>query len=196
MPQQLGEALFGAGFPQQLEMCRIEKMFPKALKLTLNHLDKQQMITEREQLAHEVLALIATETKLMEVTIQSAPHERIQESSELKRIAGDAKINKELGAKGWSVAYTFQKEAETHRLVFSIDKDKKTKDLAHQREIEMQREIQTEKAEKAEMQREIETEKAEKEDLVRQLEMMKAQMAQMAQMQALRQKGNDSPTSK
>ena len=128
LPPKLGEALFSNGFPRQLKLCQIEKIFPSALKLTLNHLDKHQMIAERKQLVRDVQDLIETNTQLIEVSIQSAPHERIQESVELKRITADARIGKKLKVKGWSVAYTFQKEVMMHRLVFSIDKDEKIKE--------------------------------------------------------------------
>merc|ERR1712218_46643 len=94
--------------------------------------DKKVMVTEREQFVRDVLALIAAKTQLIEVTIQSAPHDRIQESVELTQIAADAKIRKQLAAKGWSVAYTFQGEALMHRLVFCIDKDQKIKELNQQ----------------------------------------------------------------
>merc|ERR1712218_618497 len=94
--------------------------------------DKKVMVTEREQFVRDVLALIAAKTQLIEVTIQSAPHDRIQESVELTQIAADAKIRKQLAAKGWSVAYTFQREALMHRLVFCIDKDQKIKELNQQ----------------------------------------------------------------
>ena len=80
LPPQLGQALFGDGFPIKLDLSLIERVFPNALKLTLNHIDKKVLITEREQFVRDVMTLIAEKTQLIEVTIQSAPNDRIQES--------------------------------------------------------------------------------------------------------------------
>merc|ERR1719334_1475446 len=80
-------------------------------------------------MVQSVLALIALETKLIEVVIQSAPHERVQESVELKRIAENYTVNKQLKAKDWSVAYRYLRETQIHQLVFSIDKDLRIKAL-------------------------------------------------------------------
>merc|ERR1719334_1057638 len=80
-------------------------------------------------MVQSVLALIASEPKLIEVGIQSAPHERIQESVELKRIAENSLVVKQLKAKDWSVAYRYLRETQIHQLVFSIDKDLRIKAL-------------------------------------------------------------------
>merc|ERR1711994_270778 len=61
LPPQLGQALFGDGFPIKLDLSLIERVFPKATKLTLNHLNTQQMPTARKQLVQDVLALIERE---------------------------------------------------------------------------------------------------------------------------------------
>ena len=45
---RLGEARFGGGFPKQLRLGVIEEVFPSAMELPLNHLDKHQMVTERK----------------------------------------------------------------------------------------------------------------------------------------------------
>ena len=76
------------------------------MELTLNHLDK---------------------TRLIEMTIQSAPCEHIQESGELKSVARDVGIARSLKAKGWSVAYTFEIETMMHRLGFVVDERGKEK---------------------------------------------------------------------
>ena len=178
LPPKLGEALFGAEFPQQLDLSLVEKVFPSALRLTLNHLDKKQMAVECE-VVRDVLALVVAKTQLIDVVIQSAPHERIQESGELKIIAEDVTINKKLRDVGWSVAYMFQKEARMHRLVFSIDKDECIQKQGLKiKEMEL-RMKEMEKAQAALEKAQVEMVKAQKE-----IEMLK---------NALRQNGIDLP---
>ena len=88
---------------KQLKLDLIEKVFPSVQKLTLNHLDKHQMNTERKQLVRDVQVLIASKTQLVEMTIRSAHCKSIQESAEIKIIVADATILTSLKAKGWSV---------------------------------------------------------------------------------------------
>ena len=74
-----------------------------------------------------VQTLITSETRLIEMTIQSAPCEHIQESGELKSVARDVSIARSLKAKGWSVACTSEIEMMMHRLAFVVDERGKEK---------------------------------------------------------------------
>ena len=67
-------------------------------------------------------ALCASDTKVTEVTIQSAPHEREQESVELQGIAENSAVLKKLRGKDWRVAYKYLRETKIHQLIFSCDK--------------------------------------------------------------------------
>merc|ERR1711994_11858 len=68
---------------------------------------------------------IQDNTKLREVhvTVQSARHERCEESGELKRIAAQWTTSKALCTKGWTMTYAYPKETEMHRFLFFVDKD-------------------------------------------------------------------------
>merc|ERR1711972_833554 len=70
-------------------------------------------------MVRDVQALIETESKVMEVTIQSAPHDREQESVELRGIAEDSVVVKRLRRMNWSVAYKYFRETRIHQLIFS-----------------------------------------------------------------------------
>merc|ERR1711971_1214668 len=104
-------------------------VFPNVLTLSLNDLEKKEMVAERAQIFDVVHALIASDTRLIEVTFQSAPHERVQESVELRGIAEDSVMCRKPKRKDWSAAYKYLRETQIHQLIFSSIKDQRIKVL-------------------------------------------------------------------